>query len=376
MIPFLDLKQVNDAYKPWVEEAVGRTVASGWYVLGREVEAFEQQFAAYCGTRHCIGVASGLDALTLVLHAWEFPSGSEVIVPSNAYIASVLSITHAGLTPVFVEPDPKTYLLDPARIGAAVTPRTRAILPVHLYGRCCDMSPIHAVAQRNGLNVLEDAAQAHGAVYRTRSGTSETYRTSRAGNLGDAAGWSFYPSKNLGALGDGGAITTNDDELAGRLRALRNYGSTQKYVNRYLGYNSRLDELQAAILTAKLPMLDRDNDRRRSLARQYLMGITNPAVTLPPADQIEQDAWHLFVVRHPRRDELRTYLRERGIATEVHYPIPPHRQASYASFAHLTLPISEQIHREVVSLPLNPALTDAEVDYVIATINSRPERVS
>lgn len=359
MIPFLDLGRVNQPHQAAIRRAVETVLQSGWYVLGGQVSAFERAFADYCGTRHCVGVANGLDALTLVLRAWDFPAGSEVIVPSNTYIASVLSVTLAGLTPVFVEPDPTTYLLDPNRLEAALTPRTRAILPVHLYGRCCDMEPTNRLARRYGLRVLEDAAQAHGA----------TYRGKRSGSLGDAAGWSFYPSKNLGALGDAGAVTTDNDQLAERLRALRNYGSAQKYVNDYVGHNSRLDELQAAILLAKLPRLDAENERRCQLARRYLRGITNPNVTLPPADQLDQDAWHLFVVRHPRRDQFRADLLERGIGTDVHYPIPPHWQRAYASYVRLSLPIAEQLHREVVSLPLNPAMTDEEVNFVIETIN-------
>lgn len=363
MIPFLDLKRINDTHQEAIRAATERVLQSGWYILGQEVGAFEQTFARYCQTRHCIGVANGLDALTLVLKAWVFAPGSEVIVPSNAYIASVLSVTQGGLTPAFVEPDPHTCLLDPSRIEAAINSHTKAILPVHLYGRCCDMDAINAVAQRYGLMVLEDAAQAHGALYKGR----------RAGNLGDAAGWSFYPSKNLGALGDAGAITTNDDALADRLRALRNYGSAEKYVNEYVGHNSRLDELQAAILSAKLPSLETENKRRQTLARLYLTGITNPDVSLPPADGTDQDVWHLFVVRHPRRDVLRAHLRERGISTDVHYPIPPHHQQAYAQFAHLSLPISEQLHREIVSLPLNPTLTDGDVQYIIDAVNSMSE---
>lgn len=363
MIPFLDLKRVNAIHQDAIRDAAERVLQSGWYVLGQEVGAFEQAFARYCGTRHCIGVANGLEALTLVLKAWAFAPGSEVIIPSNAYIASVLSVTQAGLVPVFVEPNPHTYLLDPTRIEAALTTRTKVILPVHLYGRCCDMTAINAVAQRYGLLVLEDAAQAHGAMHEGRW----------AGNLGDAAGWSFYPSKNLGALGDAGAITTSDDALADRLRALRNYGSARKYVNEYAGYNSRLDELQAAILSAKLPGLAAENSRRRALARLYLTGITNPDVVLPPADQPDGDAWHLFVVRHPRRDALRSYLREQGIGTDVHYPTPPHRQPAYVQFAHLSLPISEQLHCEVVSLPLNPTLTDEDVGFIIHAVNSMSE---
>jgi dTDP-4-amino-4,6-dideoxygalactose transaminase len=360
MIPFLDLKRLNESYEEPIALAINRVISAGWYILGQEVEAFEGQFAQYCGTRHCIGVGNGLDALTLILKAWDFPKGSEVIVPANAYIASVLSVTLAGLTPVFVEPDPQTYLLDPARIEAAITSRTKAILPVHLYGRCCDMGPINALARRYYLRVLEDAAQAHGA----------SYQSNRAGTLGHAAGWSFYPSKNLGAMGDAGAITTNDDELAERLRALRNYGSAQKYVNDYVGHNSRLDEMQAAILSAKLPFLDAGNTRRRELAQRYLTGINQPAISLPPADQLDQDVWHLFVVRCPRRDAFRAYLHEQGIGTDVHYPTPPYQQRAYPEFSHLSLPITEQLHRDVVSLPLNPTLTDADADYIISRINA------
>lgn len=359
MIPFLDLKRVNEPYESAILAATDRVLKSGWYILGREVETFETAFAAYCQAKHCIGVANGLDALTLVLKSWEFPAGSEVIVASNAYIASVLSITLAGLTPVLVEPDSQTYLLDATRIEAAITTQTRAIIVVHLYGRCCDMGPIRKLTEQYGLKILEDAAQAHGA----------SYNLKRAGNLGDAAGWSFYPSKNLGALGDAGAITTNEDALAQRLRALRNYGSSKKYINDFQGHNSRLDELQAAILSAKLPGLDAENKRRRALATQYLNGLRNSEILLPPADQIEQDVWHLFVIRHPRRDQLQTYLRERGISTDVHYPIPPHKQRAYESYENLSFPISEQLHREVLSLPLNPSLTDAEVAYIIESIN-------
>ena len=359
MIPFLDLKRVNEPHQAAIRQAAERVIQSGWYILGREVDAFEQQFARYCQSAHCIGTANGLDALTLVLKAWNFPVGSEVIVASNAYIASLLSITHAGLNPVLVEPDPQTYLLDPNRIEVAVTERTRAIMIVHLYGRCGEMGSINRIAQRYNLKVLEDAAQAHGALY----------ASGRAGTLGDAAAWSFYPSKNLGALGDAGAITTNDETLAGKLRTLRNYGSSQKYVNEYQGHNSRLDELQAAILSAKLPFLDQENNRRREIARHYLTGLNNPAITLPPADQIMQDVWHLFVIRHPRRDALRAHLHGQGIGTDIHYPTPPHRQKAYPALAHLSFPIAEVLHREVLSLPLNPYLTDDEVAYSIDVIN-------
>ncbi|WP_338875620.1 DegT/DnrJ/EryC1/StrS family aminotransferase [Spirosoma sp. SC4-14] len=359
MIPFLDLGQINKPHQERIRQAADRVMESGWYILGREVETFENSFADFCGTRHCIGVANGLDALTLVLKAWDLPDRSEVIVPANTYIASVLSVTLAGLKPVWVEPDPHTCLIDPAQIEAAITSQTRAILPVHLYGRCCNMDPILELAEQHQLYVLEDAAQAHGAIYKGK----------RSGNLGHAAGWSFYPSKNLGALGDAGAVTTNDAELASRIRALRNYGSLQRYVNEYVGNNSRLDELQAAILSAKLPFLSAENKRRQMLARQYLTGIKNPAVLLPPADQVSDDAWHLFVIRHPHRDRLRAYLQERGIGTDIHYPVPPYKQKAYAQYSHYALPIADQLHHEVISLPLNPALTDEEVSYIIDSIN-------
>lgn len=362
MISFLDLKQINNRFRESLAAAATRVVHSGWYILGQEGLAFEQAFAHYLGVSHCIGVANGLEALTLTLKAWELPPNSEVLVASNAYIASVLAITQAGLTPVLIEPDPSTYNLDPARIEAAITTRTKAILPVHLYGRCCDMTAIQAVADRFGLKILEDAAQAHGAMHHGQL----------AGNLGHAAGFSFYPTKNLGALGDAGAITTNDDTLAAQLRYWRNYGSGKKYVNDLPGHNSRLDELQAAILLAKLAHLDADNARRRALARYYLAKISHPDVTLPPADQIDADCWHLFVVRHPRRDAFRAYLLEQGIQTDVHYPIPPHQQKAYTQFAHLALPIADQLHREVVSLPLNPVLTDEEAAYIAETINRMP----
>ncbi|WP_128544866.1 DegT/DnrJ/EryC1/StrS family aminotransferase [Larkinella soli] len=361
-IAFLDLHRVNEPHLERIHRAVGRVVQSGWYILGKELRSFEERFAAYCGTRHCLGVANGLDALTLILRAWEFPAGSEIIVPANTYIASILAISNAGLKPVLVEPDLRTYLIDPARIRTAVTDRTRAILCVHLYGKCCDAEAIGAVAAECGLKVIEDAAQAHGASFKGR----------RAGNLGDAAGFSFYPSKNLGALGDGGAVTTSDPELARRIEYLRNYGSGRKYVNDYIGVNSRLDEMQAAILAEKLPFVDAENDRRRQLARRYLNEITHPDLSLPPADTLESDAWHLFVVRHADRERLMDYLSEKGIQTAVHYPVPAHHQKAYADWRDLSLPVTERIHREVFSLPLNTALRDGEVDRIIDALNAFP----
>ncbi|WP_375448181.1 DegT/DnrJ/EryC1/StrS family aminotransferase [uncultured Fibrella sp.] len=359
-IPFLDLGRINAPHQVRIRAAVERVVASGWYVLGPEVAAFEEAFARYVGVSHCIGVANGLEALTLVLKAWAFPAGSEVIVPSNAYIASVLAITQAGLIPVLVEPDPRTYTLDPARLNAVLTPNTRAILPVHLYGRVTNMAPLLAFAEKYDLRVLEDAAQAHGA----------TYLSKQAGAWGHAAGFSFYPTKNLGALGDAGAITTNDAQLAAQLRMWRNYGSAQKYHNDVPGHNSRLDELQAAILSEKLPFLNHENARRRQIARRYVAELTLPGLMLPPADAIEQDVWHLFVIRHPQRDAFRDYLRAQGIGTDVHYPVPPHRQVAYAGqWPADAFPIADLLHQQVVSLPLNPAMTDDDVSRVIAVVN-------
>ena len=360
MIPFLDLGQINAPHQVRIRAATERVLASGWYVLGSEVAAFETAFARYVGVNHCIGVANGLEALTLVLKAWNFPVGSEVIVPSNAYIASVLAVTHAGLIPVLVEPDVYSYTIDPEQVIDAITPNTRAILPVHLYGRATDMAPLLALAKAHDLRVLEDAAQAHGATYRGR----------QAGALGHAAGFSFYPTKNLGALGDAGAITTNDAELAAQLRRWRNYGSAQKYHNDVLGYNSRLDELQAAILLEKLPFLTEENIRRQQIARRYLTELTLADLILPPADAIEQDVWHLFVVRHPCRDAFREHLRQQGIGTDIHYPVPPHQQVAYAGvWPANAFPIASQLHREVVSLPLNPAMTDQDVGRVIGAVN-------
>jgi dTDP-4-amino-4,6-dideoxygalactose transaminase len=360
MIPFLDLKRINAPHEGRIRAAIERVAQSGWFVLGPEVSAFEQAFADFIGVRHCIGVANGLEALTLVLKAWAFPAGSEVLVPSNAYIASVLAVTHAGLRPVLVEPDPHTYTLDPAQLEKAITSQTKAILPVHLYGHCTDMEPIVALAEAHGLKILEDAAQAHGA----------TYKGKRVGGLGHAAGFSFYPTKNLGALGDAGAITTNDDALAGKLRAWRNYGSMQKYHNDVPGHNSRLDELQAAILREKLPYVEAENNQRRELARRYLAELTLPALTLPTAQTIEDDVWHLFVVRHPRRNALQTYLSREGVGTDIHYPVPPHRQEAYRNvWPNTDFPIADELHRDVLSLPLNPSLTDEEITHCINSIN-------
>ena len=359
MIPFLDLKQINAPHQEGIEAAVQRVVRSGWYILGKELLTFEEHFAHYCEGTHCVGVANGLDALQLILQAYDFPKGSEVIVPANTYIASVLSVSFLGLVPVWIEPDATTLLIDPTLVEEKITPRTKAITAVHLYGRSCDMTALEAIAQRHNLKLITDAAQAHGA----------RHEGQRVKILGDAAAFSFYPTKNLGALGDAGAVVTSDSALAEKIKYLRNYGSLHKYVNEYRGINSRLDEIQAAVLNVKLPHLDAENDRRRELARRYLHGITLPGLVLPPADQIEDDVWHLFVVRHPRREAFVDYLLEKGIQTNVHYPLPIHKQKAYHEYQHISLPLTEQIHREVVSLPLNTVLTDEQAAYIIESIN-------
>ncbi len=362
-IPFLDLKPLNAQYRDALVAAATRVIDSGWYVLGREVTAFEAEFAAWNGSRHCIGVANGLDALTLVLRAWKehgvLAEGDEVIVPANTYIASILAISENQLRPILVEPDPRTFNLDPARLAAALTPRTRAILVVHLYGLAADMTAITAFARQHGLKVLEDCAQSHGAEVDGK----------KVGALGDAAGFSFYPGKNLGALGDAGCVTTDDDQLATTLRALRNYGSEQKYKNRYKGPNSRLDEMQAALLRAKLPFLDTETSSRRRIAGRYFAEIRNPAVGLPSASEPAAHVFHLFVIRTNERDRLQRWLADQGVQTMVHYPIPPHHQDAYREYRSLSLPITEAIHREVLSLPLSPVMTDDQVSAVIDAVN-------
>ena len=360
-VPFLDLVTPHAELGAELEAAFRRVLASGWYVLGSEVEAFESEFAAYCGAGHCVGVANGLEALTLALQGFGIGPGDEVIVPANTYIASWLAVTHAGATPVPIEPVESTHNLDPDRIAAAITPRTRAIMAVHLYGQPADMDPIVALARERGLKVIEDCAQAHGARYRGR----------RAGTLGDAAGWSFYPGKNLGALGDGGAVTTSDPDLADRVRVLRNYGSRVKYRNEVPGFNSRLDELQAALLRVKLTRLDDWNARRRELAAFYLRSLAaTPGLVLPVVPSWAEPVWHLFVVRHPRRDAFQSELARRGIGTMVHYPIPPHRQEAYASLkiGEGRFPLAERLAVEVLSLPMGPHVGAADREAVVQAV--------
>ncbi len=361
-VPFLDVGAAVAELRAELDQACARVLDSGWFILGREGQAFEAEFAAYVGTKYCVGVGNGLEALHLILRAAGIGPGDEVIVPANTYIATWLAVTYCGARPKPVEPVERTYNLDPERIEAALTPRTKAILPVHLYGQPAEMEAIHRLAGERGLLVVEDAAQAHGARYRGR----------RVGGLGRAAGWSFYPSKNLGALGDAGAVTTDDEQLAEKIRALRNYGSRQKYHNLYKGFNSRLDELQAAVLRAKLPHLDEWNARRARLARLYLEQLAETPLLLPLIPEGIEPVWHLFVVRAPDRDALQAHLRQEGIETLIHYPIPPHLQPAYQDLGLPpgSLPITERIHREVLSLPIGPHLSEAQVLRVCAAIRA------
>ena len=357
MIPFLDLGAAYRELKPEIDAAVSRVLESGWYILGPEVEAFETEWAAYCDAKHTVGLANGLDALTLALRALDIGPGDEVIVPSNTYIATWLAVTGVGATPVPVEPDVATHNIDPARIEAAITSRTRALLPVHLYGQPADMDPILDIARRHGLQVIEDAAQAHGARYKGK----------RIGAHGDIVCWSFYPGKNLGALGDAGAITTDDTALAERVALLRNYGSSQKYVNEEAGVNSRLDPIQAAVLRVKLGVLDEWTERRRAVAMAYTKGLAKSGLILPHMPEWADPAWHLYVVRTSDREALQGRMTEAGICTLIHYPIPPHMQAAYSGMgiAPEALPLARDLASEVLSLPIGPQL---EVQVVQSSI--------
>ncbi|OYU11104.1 MAG: aminotransferase [Comamonadaceae bacterium PBBC1] len=368
-IQFLDLKAINQQHRQALIDAATRVIDSGWYVLGQEVKAFEQEFAAYCGTNHCVGMANGLDALVLTLRAWKemgkLQDGDEVIVPANTYIASVLAITENRLTPVLVEPDEGSYNLCPAKVSAAITSKTKAIVAVHLYGQLAPMKAIMAMADEHRLLVLEDSAQAHGAMVDGK----------RAGNWGHASGFSFYPGKNLGALGDAGAMTTNDTELAQTVRALGNYGSHKKYENLFQGVNSRLDEMQAALLRVKLQHLDAETRVRQAIAVAYAQDIRNPLVRLPidshaSLDNLGHHAFHLFVVRVQQRAAFQTHLNATGIDTLIHYPIPPHQQQAYKAYSSLQLPLTESIHKEVVSLPIGPTMSLAQVQTVITACNA------
>lgn len=369
MIPFLDLKALNHRNVVEIEIAVNNVISSGWYILGEQVELFEKEFAVYCETKHCIGVANGLDALIIILEAYKelglFKIGDEVIVPANTYIASILAISKVGLIPVLVEPDINTYNINPDLIEEKITTKTKAIMVVHLYGQVCEMDKLIKISKEYNLKIIEDSAQAHGAIYNGK----------RAGNLGDVSGFSFYPGKNLGALGDGGAITTNDDKLAEAIKAYRNYGSQQKYVNKYLGLNSRLDEIQATILRVKLKDLDADNQIRREMAEYYCKNITNSKIILPVRSHqlpvtMKNHVFHLFVIRCKDRDHFQKYLTDKGIQTIIHYPIPPHKQEAYSELNNLVFPITEKIHKECLSLPLSPSLKNDQIEYIVNTINA------
>ncbi|MCL6261237.1 DegT/DnrJ/EryC1/StrS family aminotransferase [Aquiflexum sp. TKW24L] len=365
MIPFLDLQKINIRHEQAFKNELDELLKKGWFILGEKLTEFERLFARYCGVKHCIGVANGLDALILILEAYKelgvMKIGDEVIVPANTYIASILAISKAGLKPVLVEPRLDDYLIDSSKIEERITDRTVAILPVHLYGQVCDMTAINTIALKHNLKVIEDSAQSHGAYYQGK----------RCGNLGDASGFSFYPGKNLGALGDGGAITTNDDELAEVLIAYRNYGSQEKYKCKFKGINSRLDELQAAFLTIKLKYLDEDNEKRRSIAEIYTKSITNPTINLPLIHNVNGHAWHLFVIRSQRRDELQKFLFKEGVQTVIHYPIPPHLQGAYNDFGYKKgyFPITEEISDTCLSLPIWPEIPEDDLMYVKEAIN-------
>jgi len=364
MVDFLNLLKINLQYEAEISAAMQKVLHSGWYILGKEVQEFESRFSAYCGVKNTIGVGNGLDALILILEGYKIlgimQEGDEILVPANTYIASILAISKAGLVPVLIEPSDETFNIDPSKMEEKITPKTKGIMAVHLYGQTCAMTPIWEIAKKHHLKIIEDAAQAHGASYQGR----------KAGNLGDAAGFSFYPGKNLGGLGDGGAVTTQDDALAEAITAFRNYGSHKKYHNLYKGINSRLDEIQAPVLTIKLKYLDQENERRAQVASAYLEKIHNPAVRLPKVATYGIPAWHLFVVRVKERDRFQKHLADAKIQTVIHYPVPPHHQPAYKAWNHLSFPITEAIHREVVSLPISPVLQQEEVEKVIEVVNS------
>ncbi len=364
MIPFLKLKDINLLYKEELMTAIASVIDSGWYILGERVKSFENQFSKYCGAKETIGTGNGLDALTLIIRAYRemnvFHEGDEILVPANTYIASILSITENRLRAVLVEPDVDTYNIDGALLEKSITPRTKAILVVHLYGQIGYSDAIQSIADLHGLKIIEDSAQAHGAMYQGR----------KTGNLGDASGFSFYPSKNLGALGDAGGVTTNDLELTQIIRALGNYGSCKKYYNQYAGVNSRLDELQAAVLLVKLKYLDQQNEQRRRIARLYLNAINNKKLILPKVENEESHVWHLFVIRTGERDRFRQYLLDNGVETVIHYPVPPHKQTAFKEWNKDRYPVTEEIHNTILSLPLHPAMTEREISRVIEVCNA------
>lgn len=359
MIKFLDLEKVNNRFRREIDERIKGILDRGWYLQGEENDRFSKNFADFCGAKYAVGVANGLDALRLIIKASGFGPGDEIIVPANTYIATILAISDNGCTPVLVEPDIHTYNINPDLIEAAITPKTKAIMLVHLYGQAVQMQKIWDLAKKYNLKVFEDAAQAHGAEYQGQ----------RVGNLGDAAAFSFYPGKNLGCMGDGGAVVTNDEELYNKVKALANYGSDRKYHHIYKGLNSRLDEIQAAVLDVKLPHLQQDNQRRREIAKYYRENIKNPLIVLPQTYDEKAHVWHVFAVRTAERDRFQKYLSDNGVQTIIHYPTPPHKQPAYAEWNHLSFPVTEQIHREIISLPMSPVMTDDEVEQLVEVVN-------
>jgi dTDP-4-amino-4,6-dideoxygalactose transaminase len=359
MVKFLDLYKINQQYRNEIDAAIKTVIDSGWYLFGEQQQEFCQNFARFCGTKYAIGVANGLDALTLIVKAYGFEAGSEIIVPANTYIATIMAISQNNCTPILVEPNLDTYNLDVNSIEAKITEKTKAIFVVHLYGQAVQMEKIWAIAKKYDLKIIEDSAQAHGAVYNGK----------RVGNLGDAGGFSFYPGKNLGCIGDGGAVTTNDENLYNKIKILANYGSDYKYHNVYKGMNSRLSEIQAAVLNVKLKYLDSDNEKRRTIANYYLNNIRNDAVILPKTYDELAAVWHVFVVRVGNRDKFQQYLTSNEIQTVIHYPIPPHKQEAYGELNNLLLPLTERIHREVISLPISPVMTTDEIAKVVDVVN-------
>ena len=360
MIKFLDLHKINERFRHEMDAAIKTVLDSGWYLQGVQNEKFTADFAEYCGTEYALGVANGLDALNLIIRAYGFGPNDEIIVPANTYIATILAISENGCVPVLVEPDIHTYNINPELIEEKITPKTKAIMVVHLYGQAVQMNKIWELAKKYNLKVIEDSAQAHGAMYAGR----------HVGNLGDASGFSFYPGKNLGALGDSGGVTTNDPELYQRIKAIANYGSDRKYHHIYKGVNSRMDEIQAALLDVKLKHLDEDNERRREIARFYRENIKNPRIILPETYNESAHVWHIFAIRTEKRDELVKYLDNHGIQTNIHYPTPPHKQGAYIEWSNMNLPVTEEIHRTILSIPMSPVLTNDEVESIVEVLNS------
>lgn len=359
MIKFLDLKKINNRYREEIDSRIKDILDKGWYLQGEENENFTKNFANFCGTKFALGVANGLDALNLIIKAYGFGNGDEIIVPANTYIATILAISENGCIPILVEPDIKTYNINPDSIEEKITSKTKAIMVVHLYGQAVQMEKIWKIAKKYNLKIIEDSAQAHGAIYQEK----------RTGNLGDASGFSFYPGKNLGCIGDGGAVTTNDEELFNKIKAIANYGSDRKYHHIYKGVNSRLDEIQATILDVKLNHLDSDNEKRRKISKYYRENIKNSKIILPETYDEKSHVWHIFAVRTQNRDEFQKYLTEKGIQTIIHYPTPPHKQGAYKEWNNLSFPITEEIHNTILSLPISPVMTDSEIEKVVEVVN-------